>query len=108
MYRLIVTYPEKPILPEEDSYQRARYETTGFFSWPKNRDYLSLNGAEHRASLFRMYGATVEIVKSRPVVWESQPVRFEGQAWLFEYDDPHTAANPQVMCAPFDGELAPF
>lgn len=99
MYRLIVQYPEKPTIPDHSPYGSEGIP----FSWPMKRDYLSLGGAQHRANLFREYGATVEIVASRPVSWEPQPVAFEGQCWLFEYDDPHSGEVPELICGDNSG-----
>lgn len=77
VYRLIIHYPETPDLTHwtwDDS----------MFHWPKNRCYLTLSGAQHRASLFETYGASVEIMESQPVQWKAEPIAFKGQCWLWE------------------------
>jgi hypothetical protein len=40
-----------------------------WWGWPSARLYMSRSGAQGRAELFRKYGATVEIVRSKAVEW---------------------------------------
>lgn len=68
VYRLRVTYPEKPDLTDWlGGYSLG--EDSGFFHWPKERAYLSYQGAVNRARLFSSYGATVTIERSERVQW---------------------------------------
>lgn len=39
------------------------------FHWPPRRRYLSLTSADRRAQLLRSWGATVEVIRSLPVVF---------------------------------------
>lgn len=61
IYRLEVTYPTVDIMLQmEDEGLR----------FPRNRRYLSRNGAESRARLFRELGCHVKVIASKPVKWE--------------------------------------
>ena len=65
IYRLEVWYPEK--LPKEPDESWGEY----FRPWPRERCYLSLSGAEHRAAMLRQHGCDVVIVRSKPIEWET-------------------------------------
>lgn len=74
VYRLDVTYPPGSLElgwappgwePEPGAYPPGE----DYFRWPANRLCLTATTAKRRADLFRKYGATVEIVRSKPVEW---------------------------------------
>lgn len=44
-----------------------------FFSWPARRNFLSRAAAERMAKRLRSYGASVQIVRSEPVMFPQQP-----------------------------------
>lgn len=75
VYRLVVTYPEKPTLPQEydDIDASAREYLEERWSWPRSRHYLSRASAERRATLLRSLGAEVEVIRSSPVVFGGRP-----------------------------------
>lgn len=80
VYRLDVTYPpgsdavdwEPPNWGEHcGEYQEP--DTGAWvaddFRWPTVRMYLSRKSAENRAERLRLFGATVEVVKSERITW---------------------------------------
>lgn len=77
IYRLAVTYPEGSREPGWQPPGWESYDPSSplhdtewqDFRWPRERKYLSKPGAEHGASVFRRYGATVTIERSDPVTW---------------------------------------
>jgi hypothetical protein len=76
VYRLDVTLPEEAADPlwEPASWQPEwdpNPESDQSFRWPRHdRLWLSRSGAKGRADLLRSYGAKVEIVRSREVVFD--------------------------------------
>lgn len=78
VYRLEVTIPEES---KAAGWRPAGYyddlnlsgplqeDDGSLFRWPMRRFYLSGGSANNRASLLRKWGATVEIVRSKPVEW---------------------------------------
>lgn len=86
IYMLRITYPPDgvPVIPEswdknEENwfYNRVNWKSmveqhtqNDGFHWPKNRAYLTLEGAQNRVDMFTKYGAEVEIIRSEPIHWE--------------------------------------
>lgn len=71
VYRLEVEHPEgEPPMPPgwADENDRGVYERPPP-TWPTTRRYLSQSGADARARLLRSMGCTVEVIRSRPVVF---------------------------------------
>ena len=82
VYRLDIKYPEgsdeEDWEPEGEWWQYTwQYTRSGYspdpadaeFSWPAEHLYLSASGADKRAYMLRKWGATVNVVRSKPVEW---------------------------------------
>lgn len=75
-YRLDVTYPEgsnergwEPKDWDGWADEGASRDPSIYFQWPSVKTYLSQSAAKRRADLLRKYGASIEIVRSEPIVW---------------------------------------
>jgi hypothetical protein len=71
LYRIDVTYPQgsRTYGWEPPGWDGDNADPEGAFRWPVNRLYLSPANAEHRAALFRRYGAQATIHRSDKVTW---------------------------------------
>lgn len=67
VYRLIVKTPSGSDSPGWQPDNWEPYDDEAYFSWPTRRNYLSQAPAHRKAELLRSWGATVEVVRSRPV-----------------------------------------
>lgn len=63
----VLSYPDEPNLEEWCNYHHATVE----FSWPRERSYLSIQGAQSRLKLFEDLGAKAIILKSEPLAFPS-------------------------------------
>jgi hypothetical protein len=95
VYRLDITYPPNSFPFREDwdpAWHPNGYTPTpvnemgrrwdlaiAAFEWPRERVFLSQSGAEHRADVFRQYGATVTVVRSNPITWPTTEAGASGE-----------------------------
>ncbi len=62
-------YAEHRDLPEDWEPGWSTYTPRPWPGWPAVKMYFSKSGAEARANLFRRYGASVQVIASKPVEW---------------------------------------
>lgn len=75
VYRLDITYPEgSDDLGWEPEGKWWEHQRSGYppgpdveFHWPAEHLYLSSSGANKRAVMLRAWGATVTVMRSKPV-----------------------------------------
>jgi hypothetical protein len=132
VYRLVIEYPEgsdkpgwKPacwgaLLKDiKDRGRRRAVRERGFY-WPRERLFLSADGAWHRAWVLTRFGAQVEVERSEAVTWpDYEDESANGRDWEKgstaarweppdefteppEYEDPLDAAARYLYPAPVE------
>lgn len=102
VYRLVITYPEGSHEPGwkpgcwgallkgiKDRGQRRAVRERGF-RWPRERVFLSADGAWHRAWTLTRFGAQAEVERSEAVTW---PDYEDESASDRDWEDGTTAAR---------------
>lgn len=74
VYRLDVQIPDDRRWPwQPPDYPLSLDPDDRGWTWPARRMYLSRSGAMGAAARLRVWGATVTVNRSEPIVWEATP-----------------------------------
>jgi hypothetical protein len=109
VYRLVIQYPEgsdrpgwKPacwgaLLKSIKDRGRRRAVRERGFRWPRERLFLSADGAYSRMGLLMQFGAQVQVQRSEPVIWWEE---VDAMDW-WPCTAGHAESGPQYTDKPF-------